>query len=92
MEEMERRCPVCGAKVIGRSDKKYCCDECRVYAGNQRGKKARDSMHKNPQIGAIEQNLLLMNTEKGLKYIKLICTLTKFCKIMYTFEHQKKDT
>ncbi len=30
-----RKCPVCDAPVIGRSDKKYCSDQCRAVANNQ---------------------------------------------------------
>lgn len=30
-----RKCPVCGAPLAGRTDKKYCSDQCR-YTGNNK--------------------------------------------------------
>lgn len=29
-----KRCPVCSKEFNGRSDKKFCCDECRTYYHN----------------------------------------------------------
>ena len=31
---MERSCPECGAKIIGRADKKFCSDSCRNAYNN----------------------------------------------------------
>ena len=31
---MKRRCVQCGEEVIGRSDKKFCCDSCRNAFNN----------------------------------------------------------
>jgi len=33
---MERSCPECGNKIVGRADKKFCSDSCRnTYNNNQ---------------------------------------------------------
>ena len=35
---MENTCPECGYKIIGRSDKKFCCDHCRNSYNNRKNK------------------------------------------------------
>lgn len=32
---MERYCPECGERIIGRSDKKFCSDQCRTSHHNR---------------------------------------------------------
>ena len=32
---MQKTCPECGDKIIGRADKKYCSDSCRNAANNK---------------------------------------------------------
>ena len=32
---MQKTCPECGDKIIGRADKKYCSDACRNAANNK---------------------------------------------------------
>lgn len=85
MEMSEKRCPVCGAKVVGRSDKKYCCDECRVEAGNKRIRLKRVEKQKSETLYRIEQTLQILNNEKGKRYLKIIGAVTQFCKILYKF-------
>lgn len=36
-----RKCPVCGDVIVGRSDKKYCSDQCR-HTANQTKKQASE--------------------------------------------------
>lgn len=31
-----RKCPVCGDALLGRSDKKYCSDQCRFMGNNKK--------------------------------------------------------
>jgi hypothetical protein len=33
---IEKACPVCGEKIVGRSDKVYCCDHCRRIGNNKK--------------------------------------------------------
>lgn len=35
MEEKIKKCPECGEKIIGRSDKKFCSDQCRNTYNNK---------------------------------------------------------
>ncbi len=32
---IERKCPVCGYEIVGRTDKKYCSDQCRFLANSK---------------------------------------------------------
>lgn len=34
MERVETKCQICGKAVSGRSDKKYCSDQCRAQVNN----------------------------------------------------------
>ena len=36
METKGRECSHCGTAIVGRSDKKFCSDQCRARAGNYR--------------------------------------------------------
>ncbi|MDX5422796.1 MAG: hypothetical protein LPK14_11120 [Hymenobacteraceae bacterium] len=36
MERDNRKCGQCGGPMTGRSDKKFCSDQCRAAAGNRR--------------------------------------------------------
>jgi predicted nucleic acid-binding Zn ribbon protein len=35
---MEKKCPECGSKIIGREDKKFCSDGCRNTYNNRNNK------------------------------------------------------
>jgi hypothetical protein len=39
---MDKRCPECGDKIIGRSDKKYCSDACRNAHNNALNKDSKN--------------------------------------------------
>lgn len=41
---MEKQCPECGAKIIGRADKKFCSDACRNSANNTKNKDSKNLM------------------------------------------------
>lgn len=43
-EYMERACPECGDKIIGRTDKKYCSDSCRNAHNNNQNKDSKNVM------------------------------------------------
>lgn len=81
----EKKCPVCGGKVIGRSDKKYCCDSCRIFAANRRGNEMRKRLKESGAICSIERDLKILGGDGGGAYIKIIALVTGFCKILYKF-------
>ncbi len=75
MEEAKRKvCPECGNNVVGRTDKIYCSDDCRVMAANRRGRKARG------ELLAVYKDLLELHRKGGGKYVKFIHGVIKFCK------------
>ena len=39
---MNKRCPECGDKIIGRADKKFCCDACRNTHNNALNKDSKN--------------------------------------------------
>lgn len=39
---MQRKCPECGEKIIGRIDKKFCCDACRNSHNNRINKDSKN--------------------------------------------------
>ncbi len=39
---MQKECPVCGNKIIGRVDKKFCSDYCRNAFNNQLNKDSKN--------------------------------------------------
>lgn len=41
---MERNCPECGEKIVGRIDKKFCSDYCRNAYNNNLNKDSRNLM------------------------------------------------
>ena len=41
---MERSCPECGEKIVGRIDKKFCSDYCRNAFNNNLNKDSRNLM------------------------------------------------
>ena len=38
MEPTKANCQICGQTLVGRSDKKYCSDQCRAQVNNQKRK------------------------------------------------------
>ena len=88
---VERICPVCGEKVVGRKDKKYCCDCCRSAAGNRRHRQMKEKRMKSRFMPGIEKDLCELCGESGERYLKIIAAVTLFCKIIYKFGHQNKN-
>ena len=89
-KSLERFCPVCGDKVIGRSDKKFCCDGCRSYANNLKYRERKNMLKLHKGAERIEKDLLTLCCPGGRRYLKIIAAITLVCKIMYKFGHQNK--
>lgn len=88
--EQTKECPVCGRAVVGRIDKVYCSDDCRIYAGNYRNRERRNCLKQDKTVEAIGKDLALFSEAGAKPYIKIIAAVTQFCKIMYKFGHQNK--
>ena len=78
-----RKCPACGRDVIGRSDKRFCSDECRIFYNNalRRRKRSRNRM----QIKAIVSNIRQMDEAGAKNLLRLLERISKVFKIMSTF-------
>lgn len=61
-EETNRKCPECGEKIVGRSDKKFCDSNCRNNFNNR---------HKSDD----EQLIIRQNSglRRNRKILKLLC-------------------
>lgn len=88
----EKRCPVCGERVIGRIDKKFCTDECRTHANNLKRRERMKMLRMGKRLQEIEKDLIILESEGNGRYIKIIAAVILFCKIIYKFGHQNKRT
>lgn len=55
---MKRSCPECGEAYIGRSDKKYCSDQCRNNSHNQRGRRVNNLVRRINRRLSINRRIL----------------------------------
>ncbi len=85
-----KRCPVCNGKVIGRSDKIFCSDGCRIYSYNQKMKERRKTMRENSPIMEIERDLMFLGNSGCSGGIKIIALLVHLFKILSKFEFLKQ--
>ena len=53
-----RICPVCQAKVIGRSDKKFCSNDCKALFHNNRNRNVNSMVRKTNRILIRNRRLL----------------------------------
>lgn len=82
-------CPECGKKILGRSDKIYCSDECRTFASNRRARFRRSLIAQDRVLGGIGRDLVQLSEAGAGGCVKLIAAITAVCKIIYKFGHQK---
>lgn len=87
----DRICPVCGKRIVGRTDKKYCSDECRAFTNNRKWREKRNLMGSDATLAGIERDLAELCRGGGGRYLKLIAAITSVCKIIYKFGHQKEQ-
>ncbi|MBO6222948.1 MAG: DUF2116 family Zn-ribbon domain-containing protein [Bacteroidales bacterium] len=78
-----RKCPSCGKEVVGRADKRFCSDECRIFYNNALRKKRRS--RNLPQIRAIVANVREMDRADAKFLLKMLRLVSKVFKIMSTF-------
>ena len=78
-----RKCPTCGRDVIGRADKRFWSDECRIFYNNALRKRKRSRNRK--QIRAIISNVREMDQADAKNLLRLLERISKVFKIMSTF-------
>ena len=69
---MEKKCPVCGGRFVGREDKIYCCDSCRANYHNSLYKKARREVSQINSVLVKNRKLLqkAVSGERTSVYLK----------------------
>lgn len=68
---MERTCPECGDKIIGRADKKFCSDACRNMHNNSLNKDNKNLVRNvNNRLRKNYRILEKLNTEDKTKTTK----------------------
>ena len=68
---MDRTCPECGDKIIGREDKKFCSDGCRNAYNNKINKDSNNYMRNiNNKLRRNYRILAELNTEGKTKTTK----------------------
>lgn len=70
-----RKCPVCGKNVNGRSDKKFCSDECRIFYNNALGRRRRARNGK--QLNAIRSNIMEMERANAKVLLRILSWISK---------------
>lgn len=70
-----RKCPVCGKNVNGRSDKKFCSDECRIFYNNALGRRRRARNGK--QLNAIRSNIMEMERANAKILLRILSWISK---------------
>jgi|GEM_PF-1128371 len=83
LEMTLRKCPVCGKNVNGRSDKKFCSDECRIFYNNALGRRRRARNHK--QLKSIRSNIMELERVDAKVSLRILSWISKVFKIMSTF-------
>ena len=62
---MERHCIKCGARIQGRVDKKFCCDDCRTDYHNNLRRKREKGLREINQILSHNWRILAARLREG---------------------------
>ena len=62
---MERHCIRCGQPLHGRSDKKFCCDDCRTDYHNELRRREEKGLRATNRILACNWRILLAEIREG---------------------------
>lgn len=81
----DRLCPVCGGKVAGRSDKRFCSDECRTYYNNRRRESVRIPERCRNDLRTIRSALAKIASADAKFLLKMVLALCRLCEILTIF-------
>ncbi|MBQ6311618.1 MAG: DUF2116 family Zn-ribbon domain-containing protein [Bacteroidales bacterium] len=76
----KKTCPVCGKEVNGRSDKKFCSDECRTFYNNSLGRRRRARNRK--QLNAIRFNIMEMERADSRFLLRTLSWISKVFRVI----------
>ena len=87
MEQRRHRlCPVCGTVILGRIDKKFCSNECRVYFNNAKNRERHKLLGEDKCLGLIYSNAMTLYEQKSWFLLKIVLWISILFKILSTFE------
>jgi hypothetical protein len=89
---MERLCPECGEKIIGRSDKKFCSDACRNAYNNALNKDSKNLVRNiNNRLRKNYRILEILNSRDKTKVKKETLLKNGFNYEFFTGEYVTKS-
>lgn len=78
-----RTCPICQAKIVGRTDKKFCSDDCRANYHNRKNRNKNRPIKRIERILKRNRQILIEVEKQGVFYI----SLTLLEKMGFDFEY-----
>ncbi|MGM9774974.1 MAG: DUF2116 family Zn-ribbon domain-containing protein [Candidatus Egerieousia sp.] len=80
-----RTCPVCGGRITGRIDKKFCSDDCRSYYNNRLRRQTVKSMGNSNEVRNIRKSVLWLAKSNATFLLKIVSAVSGVCKILTKF-------
>jgi len=94
-EDLTRKCPECGEKIIGRADKKFCSDQCRNTYNNRLNSDASNTVRNINNILRKNRRILYgLNKQSGKTMINKDILLSNGFNLTYhthTYTTKKGD-
>ena len=84
-----KRCPSCGKEVVGRLDKKFCSDECRIFYNNAARKRKR--MRNQRRVRSIVENTKELDKANAKFLLKMLERISKVFRLLSTFAKTTKQ-
>ncbi len=81
----EKNCLVCNRRIVGRSDKKFCSDACRLFYNNQSYRNKRKKYNSIEEIKEIYSKCCLIYDENNNLMLRIILFIVRFCKFLSKF-------
>lgn len=87
-----KKCPVCSSRFTGRSDKKFCCDQCRNAFNNKANSIILKEIRKTNKILRSNREILLKYNAKGKENVSLFSLISEgFILTYFTNIHKNED-
>lgn len=94
-ENLSRKCPECGEKIIGRADKKFCSDQCRNTYNNKLNSDASNTVRNINNILRKNRRILQdLNKQSGKTMVAkdtLLSNGFNFTYHTHTYKTKKGD-
>ncbi len=84
IDDDRRVCPVCGEKISGRIDKKFCSDDCRSFYNNRLRRLEMSGVSRR-EVRDIRKSVMQLAKSDATFLLKIIAVVCRVCKILTTF-------